>query len=128
MPTWTLIQFDLIFNTILALPATALGLLAFSTEPNYQRVVCRHRLSRDPTMTTNLRPQPQPRSCPRLHPSPVRRLHPHLSPSTLTCSLPIGITPYSLLQPLNIILTLALPRDLPPGRLPDNSGRLERLL
>ena len=37
MPTWTLIWFDLTYETILTFPCTALGLLAFSMEPNYER-------------------------------------------------------------------------------------------
>ena len=38
MSTWTLIWFDIAYETVLALPCTALGLLSFAMEPNYERV------------------------------------------------------------------------------------------
>lgn len=38
MGTWTLIIFDLVFETLLSIPCTILGLLAFCMQPNYQRV------------------------------------------------------------------------------------------
>jgi len=37
MGTWTLIWFDLTFETILSLPCTSLGLLGFAMEQNYER-------------------------------------------------------------------------------------------
>lgn len=36
--TWALIWFNLVYETILAIPCTMLGLLAFSMEYNYDRV------------------------------------------------------------------------------------------
>ena len=52
MTTWTLIWFDLVFETILSAPCTIFGILSFCVEENYDRVVA--------TMSTE--------------PHPVRRL------------------------------------------------------
>ena len=39
MTTWTLIVFNTTFETLLALPCTALGLLGFAMQPNYERTL-----------------------------------------------------------------------------------------
>ena len=46
LSTWTLIWFDLIFETILTVPCTLFGLLAFAMEPNFERVHA--TMSQDP--------------------------------------------------------------------------------
>lgn len=51
-PTWTLIWYNIAFETALSVPCTALGLLAFAMEPNFARVKA--------TMS--------------MHPHPVKRL------------------------------------------------------
>lgn len=46
MTTWTLIWFDLVFETVLTVPCTLFGLLAFAMQGNYERV--KETMSEDP--------------------------------------------------------------------------------
>ena len=46
--TWTLIWFNIGFETVLSVPCTALGLLAFAMEPNFARVKATMSMHRHP--------------------------------------------------------------------------------
>ena len=48
LSTWTLIWFDLVFETVLTVPCTLGGLLAFAMEPNYERVRATMSMDRHP--------------------------------------------------------------------------------
>jgi hypothetical protein len=48
MRTWTLIGFDIVFETLLAIPCTVVGLLAFCMEPNYDRVKATMSMEKHP--------------------------------------------------------------------------------
>ena len=39
IPTWRLIWWNIAFETALAVPCTALGLVGFAMKPNYERVM-----------------------------------------------------------------------------------------